>query len=172
MLPGKKSQRRALTPSHEHYLRGIWAVRSRHGYARLTDVARELGMSHPTLSVGLRTLEAQGLVSHDVHRFLVLSPRGERVAKEVHHRYRVLRAFLIDVLGVPAPQAEREACLMEHDISAETAERFVNLLKLMSDDRGVRRLFHERLPRYHRTCEPSEACATCGLACLVPAPHA
>src|SRR3989304_4692989 len=110
MLSGKKSPRRTLTPSHEHYLRAIREVRSRHGYARLTDVARELGVSHPTLSVGLRPLEEDGLVSHDAHRFLVLTPRGERVAKEVHHRFRVLQAFLADLLGVPPKQAEREAC--------------------------------------------------------------
>jgi len=172
MLSGKKSPRRALTPSHEHYLRATWEVQSRHGYARLTDVARELGVSHPTLSVGLRPLEEHGLISHDARRFLVLSPRGERVAREVHHRFCVIRAFLVDVLGVSPNQAEREACLMEHDISAETTERLVNLLKLMAEDRMVQRLFHERLPRYHRSCEPSEACATCGLSCLSPTPHA
>lgn len=168
MLSGKKAPHRTLTPSHEHYLRAIWEVRARHGFARLTDVARELGVSHPTLSVGLRSLEEHGLVSHDSHRFLVLSPRGERVAREVHHRHCVARAFLTDVLGVPSEDAEREACLMEHDIGPETTERLVNLLKLMADDVGVRTLFHERLPRYHRSCEPSEACSTCGLSCLSP----
>ena len=166
MLSGKKTRRRALTPSHEHYLRAIWEVRSRHGYARLTDVAHELGVSHPTLSVGLRSLEEHGLVHHDAHRFLELSPRGERVAKEVHHRFRVLHAFLVDVLGVSPQQAEGEACLMEHDIGAETTERLVNLLKLMAEDRSVQRLFRERLPRYHRSCVSGEACTTCGLACL------
>jgi DtxR family transcriptional regulator, Mn-dependent transcriptional regulator len=166
MLSGKAGPRRALSPSHEHYLRAIWEVRSRHGYARLTDVARELGVSHPTLSVGLRPLIRRRLVSHDSHRFLVLTRQGERFAMEVHHRYRVMRAFLVDVLGVSDEQAEHEACLIEHDISAETTDRIVNLLKLMADDRGVHRLFHERLPKYHRSCEPGAACATCGLACL------
>ena len=166
MLSGKKSPGRTLTPSHEHYLRAIREVRSRHGYARLTDVARELGVSHPTLSVGLRTLEEDGLVSHDAHRFLVLTPRGERVAKEVHHRFRVLQAFLADLLGVPPKQAEREACLMEHDISAETTERVLDLIKLMRTDRPLREMFQQRFTSFHRDCRPSESCSTCDLACM------
>lgn len=170
MLSGKRLSRTSLSPSHEHYLRALWGVRARNGYARLTDVAAELGVTHPTLSVGLRALEEQGLVAHDEHRFLVLTAAGERTAREVHHRFCVVRAFLVEVLGVPAEQAEREACLLEHDISAETAERLVNLLKLMAEDRGVHRLFRERLPHYHRTCAHGEACATCGLSCLSPAP--
>jgi DtxR family transcriptional regulator, Mn-dependent transcriptional regulator len=166
MLTGKSG--RTLTPSHEHYLRAIWEVRSRSGYARLTDVAHELGVSHPTLSVGLRALEKQRLVAHDEHRALVLTERGERIAREVHHRFRVLRAFLVDALGVRQERAEREACLLEHDISTETTARLVNLLKLMAEDRSVYSLFHERLPRYHRSCAEAEACTTCGLACLDP----
>jgi DtxR family transcriptional regulator, Mn-dependent transcriptional regulator len=171
MLSGKKRPPRTLTPSHEHYLRAILDVRATRGYARLTDVARELGVSHPTLSVGLRALRENDLVSHDPHRFLVLSPRGERAAKDVHHRFHVMRAFLTTVLGVAPRQAEREACRLEHDLSADTTERLVNLLKLVEEDRAVRRVFQERLPRYRRSCEPDAACASCDLACPGPTPH-
>ena len=172
MLSGKKTtQDRPLSPSHEHYLRSIWEVRTRQGYARLTDVARELGITTATLSVGLKPLEARELISHDEHRFLVLTAAGERFAREVHHRYTVLRTFLEEVLGIEPSVAEREACLIEHDISAHTAERFVDLLKMMREDSAVRELFHERFSRYHRTCSPSDACSTCGLSCLVPVPR-
>lgn len=171
MLSGKKSPKKALSPSHEHYLRAIWEVHTRQGYARLVDVARELDVTSATLSVGLRPLEQRGLVRHDEHRFLLLSPAGERAAREVHHRHAVLRTFLEEVLGIEAAVAEREACLIEHDISAKTAARFVDLLKLMREDSVMRELFHERFDRYHRTCAPSDACATCGLSCLVPAPR-
>lgn len=171
MLSGKQTRTRALSPSHEHYLRAIWEVRSRQGYARLGDVARELGVSSPTLSVGIRPLEARGLVGHDAHRFLVLTPAGEQVAREVHHRFAVLRTFLEEVLGIEPAFAEREACLIEHDISARTAERFVDLLKLLREDDDMNRLFHDRFARYHRTCSASDQCSTCGLACLTPGPR-
>lgn len=170
MLSGKHDARRALSPSHEHYLRAIWALRSRTGYARLADVARELGVTHATVSVGLKPLEEGGLVAHDAHRFLLLTPAGDRIAREVHHRFSVLRVFLKDVLGVPEETAEHEACLLEHDISTDTAGRFVDLLKLMHEDPAVGSILRDRLAHYHRSCAPSDECSTCGLACLTPAP--
>jgi Mn-dependent DtxR family transcriptional regulator len=171
MLSGKKAGSGSLTPSHEHYLRALWEVRDRLGYARLTDVARELAVAPATLSVGLRPLEARGLIAHDEHRFLVLTPEGERAALEVHHRYHVLRAFLGDVLGIPADRAELEACRIEHELSPETTERLVDLIRWMREDEEVREVFARRFRSYHRACGPSDACGICGLSCLTDPPR-
>ena len=166
MLSGKKSRSAGLSPSHEHYLRGIWEVRTRRGYARLVDVARELGITPPTLSVGIRSLVAGGLVEHDDQRFLILTPAGERVAREVHHRFAVLQAFLRDVLMIPAEAALVEACVLEHDVSAATTERVLDLLKLLHADAFLRTTIQQRLADFHRDCRPSDACSTCDLACM------
>jgi DtxR family Mn-dependent transcriptional regulator len=169
VLSGK--QARDLSASHEHYLRAIWEVRTRQGYARLADVARELGVAPPTLSVGLRPLEARGLVGHDTHRFLVLTPEGERIARQVHHRFAVMRAFLRDVLGIADDVALVEACLMEHDVSAGTAERLLDLIKLLREDEELRDFFRRRFAEYQRKCRPSEECLTCDLACMTTGPQ-
>lgn len=166
MLSGKHTRRRSLTPSHEHYLRAIYEVRSELGYARLTDVARSLGIAPSTLSVGLRPLEGRGLLTHDDHRFLVLTAKGERVAREVHHRFAVMRHFLSDVLGVPAKVAQDEACLMEHDVSPETTERLLDVLKLLRQDDELRDLLLARLTDFRRKCLPQTECATCDLTCM------
>lgn len=166
MLSGKHIHSRPTSASHEHYLRAIWEVRSKRGYARLSDVARELHVSAPTLSVGLKPLEARGLIGHDDQRFLILTPEGERIARQVHHRFAVVHTFLRDVLGIPAEDALTEACLLEHDLSAMTTGRLVDLIKLMREDIQVRSFFEHRFAEYHRACEPSERCATCGLQCL------
>ena len=166
MLTGKSTGTSELTRSHEHYLRAIWEVRSQRGYARLTDVSRELGVAPPTLSVGLKPLVARGLVTHDDHKFLLLTPAGERIAREVHHRFAVMRAFLRDVLGVAESAAFHEACLLEHDVSAVTTDRLLDLIKLLRDDRDLRDHFQRRFAEYHRSCRPADECSTCDLACL------
>jgi len=166
MLSGKRATGHDLSASHEHYLRAIWEVRGRRGYARLADVARELAIAPPTLSVGLKPLEARGLVAHDDRRFLVLTPAGERVAREVHHRFAVVLAFLRDVLGLAEPHALDEACLLEHAVSAGTADRLLDLLKLLHADGELRATFRRRFAEYHRQCRPASECATCDLTCF------
>jgi DtxR family Mn-dependent transcriptional regulator len=166
VLSGKSAPLHDLTPSHEHYLRAIWDARTRRGYARLSDVSRELGIAPPTLSVGLRPLEARGLVAHDDRRFLVLTPEGERVARRVHHRFSVMTIFLRDVLGASADRARDEACRLEHDVSSETTERLLDLLKLLRDDRPLREHFQQRFAEYHRSCRPVAECSTCDLTCM------
>ncbi len=141
-------------------------MRSRRGYARLTDVARELGVTRPTLSVGLRALEARGLVAHDDQRFLLLTPTGERAAREVHHRFAVVLAFLRDVLSAPEPEARGEACRLEHVVSADTTDRLLDLIKLLREDAELRGFFSRRLAAYHRNCRSAVECAICDLACL------
>ena len=171
MLTGKHLHNRDLSPSQEHYLRAVWELRSKRGYARLADLARALDVTPATLSVGLRPLEARGLVAHDDQRFLLLTPAGERVARDVHHRYRVLRAFLHDVLRVPEETAEREACLIEHDVSATTTERLLDFLKLLEEDRDLGELFRARFDAFHRSCAGKGLCNDCGLGCLAPLSH-
>jgi DtxR family Mn-dependent transcriptional regulator len=89
----------------------------------------------------------------------------------VHHRFTVLRSFLHDVLRVPEATAEREACLIEHDISGTTTERIVDFLKLLQEDSEVGALFQSRFDAFHRSCGGTKACSDCGLACLTPPPQ-
>ena len=166
MLTGKNPTPNELSASSEHYLRAIWEVRTRQGYARLADVARELEVTPPTLSVGHKTLETRGLIAHDERRFLLLTAEGERLARQVHHRFAVMRAFLGDVLGVPEDRAFQEACRLEHHITADTAERILDLIKLLREDDELRQFFQRRFAEYHRTCRPSSECSTCDLACM------
>ena len=77
-----------------------------------------------------------------------------------------MRAFLAELFGVPPQRAEREACLMEHDVSAETTERVLNLIKLMRTDGILRKMFQQRFATFRRECRPSDSCSTCGLACV------
>jgi DtxR family Mn-dependent transcriptional regulator len=171
VLTGKHSNARGgLTASHEHYLRAIWEVRSQRGYARLADVARELGVAPPTISVGVRPLIARGLVTHDEHHFLVLTPAGVRAAREAHHRFAVMHVFLRDVLGVRDDAARAEACALEHDVSGGTVERVLDLLKLLRGDAALRSTLRERLAGYRRDCRPAIECSTCALDCMSEVP--
>jgi Mn-dependent DtxR family transcriptional regulator len=51
------------------------------------------------------------------------------VASQVEGRYEVLRHFLVEILGVPKPLAQRDACEIEHVASVETMDRLAAFLE-------------------------------------------
>lgn len=99
----------------EDYMKVIYRLRE-HGLVRGVDIARELGVSKPTVSVALRKMEDSGLISVQNSRSVELTEEGERIACEVTERYEILYGFLLE-LGVDEQTAREDACRMEHGIS-------------------------------------------------------
>jgi DtxR family Mn-dependent transcriptional regulator len=119
----KKFEENNLTHSAAHHLLAILELRQRRGYARVTDVARELNITTGSASINLKSLKSKNLIIEDENRFLSLSPEGEALAQAVLTRKNIMFDFLVNVLKVSAEQAEIDACKTEHLISAETAKK-------------------------------------------------
>ena len=64
----------------------------------------------------------QRLVTQEPYSAIELTAKGVRVARHVLERHTLLRAFLMK-LGVTRRNADRDACLMEHILSAETLDK-------------------------------------------------
>lgn len=119
----KKFEENNLTHSAAHHLLAILKLREKRGYARVTDVARELNITTGSASINLKSLKAKNLIIEDENRFLSLSPEGEELAQAVLTRKNIMFDFLVNVLGVSEEQAEIDSCKTEHLISAETAKK-------------------------------------------------
>jgi DtxR family Mn-dependent transcriptional regulator len=61
-------------------------------------------------------------VAQEPYRGVTLTVKGRRLARLVHARHTLLRDFLVK-LGVSPTTADRDACRMEHIVSAETLDR-------------------------------------------------
>jgi DtxR family Mn-dependent transcriptional regulator len=55
-------------------------------------------------------------VRYEPYRPITLTPRGRRLAEEVARRHRILKEFLVEVLGLNEDEAEENACRMEHAV--------------------------------------------------------
>jgi DtxR family Mn-dependent transcriptional regulator len=117
----KKFEENNITHSAAHHLQAILELREKRGYARVTDVAKELNITTGSASINLKSLKAKGLIIEDENKFLSLSEEGEAIAKAVHLRKNILNEFLVKILNVSPEQAEIDSCKTEHLISAETA---------------------------------------------------
>lgn len=120
-----------VSHSVAHYLTTIQDLQAAHGYARVSDVARALQLTKGAVSVQVKHLKEKGFVTEDENRFLQLTELGESVARDVTESRRLLTRFLTEVLGVSGPQAEEDACKIEHLLSQETGGRLVALLAFL-----------------------------------------
>ena len=117
-----------MTQSLEDYLEMV-SFLSDEGEVRVTDIAARLGVSKPSVLTALRTLEGEGLLEHERYRRVCLTKDGMRRAAEIRDRHSFLTAFLRDIIGVTAANAEKDACKMEHLLSDETLKKIRALVK-------------------------------------------
>jgi len=117
-----------MTQSLEDYVETIFRLHSEGVTVKVSDIASALAVTKPSVVRAIRELTRLGLVRHEPYRGVELTEKGRRVAKLVLSRHLLLREFLVK-LGVGAEMADRDACLMEHILSAETLDRIRNYIK-------------------------------------------
>ena len=90
----------------EDYLKAVYLLQKQNGSVRGADIAAELHVSRPTVSVSLK-----------VH----LTDKGQTVARETYERHQTFQSLLED-LGVDGKTAAEDACQMEHAVSPKSYE--------------------------------------------------
>ena len=111
-----------MTQSLEDYLEAIYVRITGGKPAQVRDVARMLSVKMPSVVKAVRELKKLGLVTQEPYSNIELTTKGERVARHVLGRHTLIREFLMK-LGVTRRNADRDACLMEHILSAETLDK-------------------------------------------------
>lgn len=118
-----------LTGSQEDYLKQIYILAREHEEVRVTDVAKYLGLSKPSVNRAINTLKEDGFIVHEHYGTVKLTPKGEKAANNIYESYKVIRKFLIEVLEVDEETANLEADLMEHHLSKSTRKKWKKYLK-------------------------------------------
>ena len=119
-MDGKRTG--AMTQSLEDYLEAIFVLIDEGRPAQVRDVARMLSVKMPSVVKALHELKNLELVTQKPYAPIELTTKGRRLAAMVRSRHTLLRAFLMK-LGVSRRTADRDACLMEHILSAETLDK-------------------------------------------------
>ena len=76
----------------------------------------------PSVVKAIHELKKLELVVQQPYGPIELTTKGKRVAKLVHNRHTLLRSLLMK-LGVSRKTADKDACMMEHILSAETLDK-------------------------------------------------
>jgi DtxR family manganese transport transcriptional regulator len=97
------------------------------GEARVTDIARHLGVSHATVNKSVNKMKREGLATARPYRGVFLTEAGVALAARVSARHRLVVDLLIAV-GVPLEDAEQDAEGIEHYVSEAALRAFERFL--------------------------------------------
>jgi DtxR family transcriptional regulator, iron-dependent repressor len=103
----------------------MWAEKEPLRSARLADW---LGVSRPTVAVGLRRMTRDGLVRMNGRKEIELTPRGKKEAESIVRRHRIMERWLTDGLGLDWVTADAEAARLEHAVSDVVEQRLYEVL--------------------------------------------
>ncbi|MDR0839320.1 MAG: metal-dependent transcriptional regulator [Oscillospiraceae bacterium] len=105
--------------SAENYLETILVLGFGGAGVHSVEVAAELGVTKPSVSVAMKNLREGGYITMDGELHITLTDTGREIAERMYERHVFLTTWL-KTLGVPEETAARDACRMEHVISAES----------------------------------------------------
>src|ERR1700757_2417407 len=91
------------------YLEAIYYMWAEKEPLRSSRLADWLGVSRPTVAVGLRRMTRDGLVRMNGKKEIELTASGMRTAESIVRRHRIMERWLTDSLGLDWGTADAEA---------------------------------------------------------------
>lgn len=113
---GKQMKRQE---SKEDYLEIILILKQKFGMVRSIDIVKALDFTKPSVSVAMKNLREKDFIIMDKEGYIHLTDEGQKIAECIYERHMILTEALI-AIGVSEENARKDACRIEHDISAET----------------------------------------------------
>ena len=117
-----------MTKSLEDYIEVVYVLIHEKRRARVRDIATALKVKMPSVVKALTELKRLELVVQEPYGDVELTAKGRRIATIILNRHNKIREFLMR-LGVSRRIADKDACLMEHILSAETMDKISDFLK-------------------------------------------
>jgi len=111
----------------EDYTEMIDDLAREQGEARVTDIARRMGVTHPTAAKAVARLKREGLATSRPYRGVFLTEAGITMAARVRARHRTVVDVLV-AIGVNPEAAEMDAEGIEHHVSQSTLTAFEDYL--------------------------------------------
>ncbi len=113
----------------EDYLKTIWSATEWGAPpATVSSLADRFHTTRATVSVNLKRLSAQGLLTHEPYAPIELTGRGARLAVSMVRTHRILETFLVELLGYAWDEVHDLAEGLEHAATPDLVDRLDALL--------------------------------------------
>ena len=118
--------------SAENYLEAILMISLRQAHVRSIDIANELEVSKPSVSVAMKNLREKEQIRVTPEGYIYLTDSGRAIAEMIYERHQLLSRGLMS-LGVDEQTATEDACRIEHVISQESFEAIKRHLHMTAE---------------------------------------
>ncbi len=108
----------------EKYIERMYELKKEKGYIRAIDLARKLGVKPSSVTEMLQKLAKEGYVKYEKYRNVDLTDKGMELADMLERKHNAIKKLFMH-LGVSEDIANKDACLIEHIISEETAKKII-----------------------------------------------
>ena len=116
-----------IKESAENYLEAILMIKKQKGYVRSIDIAHELKITKPSVSVAMKHFREEEYITIDKDGGILLTQKGREIAESVYERHQVIAKVLMTI-GVDEETAYEDSCKIEHDISKQKFEKLKEYL--------------------------------------------
>ncbi len=128
-----KPSPREQTPRKEDYVEIIYELIREKGYAKPVDMANNLHVTPPTVTGMLNKLRQEQLIVHEKYGGIVLTEKGQNMAREIGQRHAILVNFL-KLLGVEETTAQKDTEGLEHYIDSRTLELLAKFVEYVNQN--------------------------------------
>lgn len=132
------------SPAIEDYLEQIHNLIGQKGYARVVDIAQNLGISQASVTNMIQKLDAEGYLVYERYRGVVLTDEGRRIGEAIARRHEVLTR-LLSGFGLDPATVHRDVEGMEHHISRQTLDVLTLLMEELEGNPDLMRRLKRRL---------------------------
>lgn len=108
-----------ITISKEDYLKAILETEGEGEQVIAARLAQWLAVSAPAVTMALRRLKRDGLVSVRQDGRVLLTAAGRRIARQLALRHHLIERMLHEVFGMPWYKVHDEAERLEHAVSGD-----------------------------------------------------
>jgi DtxR family Mn-dependent transcriptional regulator len=118
-----------LSPSLEDYLEAIYLVKRDKKTIKPIEVARRLNVKKPSVTGAVKKLSEKGFLKYKKYNDIAITAEGERIAKEIYKKHKLLLKFFVEILKIKKSVAEEDACKMEHTLSKITLNQLTKFIE-------------------------------------------
>ncbi len=112
-----------ISKSSEEYLKTMYVLKKQNGNIRVTDIAKKMNCTKPSVNKAIYNLKDNGLLNYESYGTIELTETGENLAKKILEAYDIVYLFLKDVLNLEGEEAKKEAEKIKTTITDNTINK-------------------------------------------------